>query len=130
MKTGTKIVIGVVLGGLFLVALASTLLPSRECARKSPSASIARMRSSVCSSRVTSRDAGSTAPAGSLPNADEELWVIQRPKVSKTAADAVAPGCGMLKARFPDEQKEIPLPLKHTDVSAWITGYTASIFSS
>jgi len=117
MKTGTKIVIGVVLSGLLLMGLASFLLPSLSRARE---------LSSRCAARWRSQDAPS-APAGSLPNVDEELWVIQRPKASEEAAYAGPPHCGMLKAKLRVEQQEIPLPLKHTDVRAWITGYIATV---
>lgn len=120
MRTGTKIMIGVVLVGLLLVGLASLLLPSLSRARELSSTLVARS---------AARRAASATPAGSLPiiQRDEELWVIQRPKVSGTAADAEVPGCGMLIAKLPAEQKEIPLPLRHTDVSAWIAGYIATV---
>ena len=117
MRTRTKIVIGILLGGLLLMGLASVLMPSLSRARELSSKLVARQGQ---------WNAASVAPAGSLPNADEELWVIQRPKVAQTAADARAPGCGTLKAKL-SARKEIPLPLKHTNVSAWITGYIATV---
>ncbi|MHC4674007.1 MAG: hypothetical protein ACYTBZ_16100, partial [Planctomycetota bacterium] len=118
MKTATKIVVGVVFVVLLLVGLASVLLPSlhraRECSLR-------------CAARIGSWDATLSAPAGSLPNVGEEVWVIQRPQDPQVTADEEIPGCGMLKAKLRAEEKEIPLPLKHTDVEAWITGYIATV---
>ena len=61
MKTGTKIVIGVVLGGLLLVGLASILLPTLYRAREFSSRSAVRLGSRYAPS----------ASAGSLPGADD-----------------------------------------------------------
>lgn len=68
---------------------------------------------------------GIAAIPGSLPSPEEELWVIQRATESgedHPAADT--PGSGVLKAKM--AEKEIPVPLKHTDVRATITGYIAA----
>jgi Ca-activated chloride channel family protein len=59
--------------------------------------------------------------------ASEELWVIQRPDVPAPPTDQDVPGCGMLRAKRPDQKKEIPLPLKHTDVDARVAGYIATV---
>jgi Ca-activated chloride channel family protein len=62
-----------------------------------------------------------------MPNLDEEVWVIQRytgePSASEPATDT--PGSGMLKTQVAD--KEVPLPLKHTDVKARISGYIGTV---
>ncbi|HET6247686.1 MAG TPA: VIT domain-containing protein [Tepidisphaeraceae bacterium] len=60
--------------------------------------------------------------------ANEEIWVIQRP-ADEQAADAKndVPGTGSLLKRDTTTNTTIPIPLKHTDVSASITGYIASV---
>jgi Ca-activated chloride channel family protein len=69
---------------------------------------------------------GVAAPEGSLPSLDEEIWVIQRASGEQASPPTDdTPGCGMLKASLPD--KEIPLPLKHTDVKADISGYIGTV---
>lgn len=69
---------------------------------------------------------GLEAPPGSLPSPDEELWVIQRSDQSVPQPIEEQPGTGALMAKTPDDQ-EIPLPLKHTDVKAAISGYIATV---
>ncbi|MGQ9651735.1 MAG: VIT domain-containing protein [Phycisphaerae bacterium] len=68
------------------------------------------------------------ASPGALPFPGEELWVIQRPsgEQPKPAGEDI-PGSGELRAKLPGETKEIPLPLKHTDVQAAIAGYIATV---
>jgi len=57
----------------------------------------------------------------------EELWIIQKPTAMVEASDKETPGCGQLCAKLPEEEKEVPLPLKHTDVAARIAGYIATV---
>ncbi|MGZ8900638.1 MAG: VIT domain-containing protein, partial [Limisphaerales bacterium] len=58
--------------------------------------------------------------------AGEELWVIYRPQRAESAiTDDQYPGTGALMTRI--EEKEAPLPLKHTDVKASVVGYIASV---
>jgi len=64
---------------------------------------------------------------GSLPSASEELWIIQKPDKVAQPADENRPGSGALMAVMPGEEKQIPLPLKHTDVSASISAYIATV---
>lgn len=66
-------------------------------------------------------------PPSSLPSIDEELWVIARPEVPPSEADEDSPGSGALVAKLPDTEEEVPIPLKHTDVSASISGYIATV---
>ena len=66
------------------------------------------------------------APAGSMPSAGEELWIIEKPD-QPAQADPNAPGSGSLMAKLPDAEKEVPVPLKHTDVKASISGYVATV---
>ena len=63
--------------------------------------------------------------AAETPLADEEIWVIARGSdvVAQRADDS--PGSGALMAKI--EQKEIPMPLKHTDVRASVSGYIGEV---
>src|SRR5262249_25858835 len=57
---------------------------------------------------------------------DEELWVIAQPTCT-TPADDQTPESGCLLAKLPGQAERVPVPLKHTDVSASITGYIATV---
>jgi len=86
-------------------------------------------------------EAAAAPEADALPAtlaAGEELWVIARHKVEPDHTQAAMqqredddyPGCGALVipalAGHPD-QTNIPVPLKHTSVSAEIAGYIATV---
>ena len=58
--------------------------------------------------------------------AQDEIWVITRPE-KQVVDDGNTPGCGVMMAKLPREEKEIPLPLKHTDVKGQISGYVATV---
>lgn len=64
---------------------------------------------------------------GSLPSIDEELWVIARPEAPSEKDEGDFPGSGALMAKLPDTEKEVPVPLKHTNVKASISGYIATV---
>lgn len=56
----------------------------------------------------------------------EELWIIHRPaREANPAEDEQYPGSGTLMTRV--AEKEVPLPLKRTDVKANVTAYIASV---
>ena len=55
----------------------------------------------------------------------DELWVIARSSDSQPQAADDSPGCGSLMAQV--EGKEVPMPLKHTDVRASVSGYIGSV---
>jgi Ca-activated chloride channel family protein len=58
----------------------------------------------------------------------DEVWVIARPdEAFPDAALGDAPGAGELRAKLPGQEKEILLPLKHTDVKAAVSGYIATV---
>ena len=60
-----------------------------------------------------------------LPYAgDEEIWVIQKPAATDTAATD-DPRTGSMVATV--DSKEVPLPLRHTDVKAQINGYISTV---
>jgi Ca-activated chloride channel family protein len=71
---------------------------------------------------------GSLAPsrlAAETPLPDEEIWIIARGSDVVTQPVDDSPGSGALIAKV--EQKEIPMPLKHTDVRASVNGYIADV---
>jgi Ca-activated chloride channel family protein len=82
--------------------------------------------------RAGPRVARNTLPLSSLPAPDEELWVIQKPAAAAEARDIDGqpiPGSGTLVAVPPGgkERQLVPVPLKHTDVKASISGYVAAV---
>ncbi len=69
-------------------------------------------------------------PPGGLPALDEEVWVIvKHDPAAAPADDEPVPGCGAMMCRLPGagQVKNVPLPLEHTDVSASISAYIASV---
>jgi Ca-activated chloride channel family protein len=83
---------------------------------------------------------GGNLPRGGMPGAGlaepsqapvsesagfDELWVIARASDSEAQPTADSPGTGALMAEI--EQKEVPMPLKHTDVHASVSCYIGSV---
>ena len=66
-------------------------------------------------------------PVELLNVSEDEIWVIARSETQAVPVDEDAPGCGAMLAKLPKVDKEIPLPLKHTDVKGQIIGYIATI---
>ncbi|MGD8499802.1 MAG: VIT domain-containing protein [Phycisphaerales bacterium] len=68
-------------------------------------------------------------PAELVHVSADEIWVIAKHETQAVPvpADDDTPGCGAMLARRPKEDKEIPLPLKHTDVKGQISGYIATV---
>jgi Ca-activated chloride channel family protein len=58
---------------------------------------------------------------------DEELWLMAADTGAPAARAEEAPGSGALMARLPGGEKDVPVPLKHTDVQAHISGYIATV---
>jgi Ca-activated chloride channel family protein len=73
---------------------------------------------------------GQLGPAipGSLPSPGEELWIIARDDSGEPAkgGNDDSPGSGALLVQT-GKGKEVPLPLKHTDVQASVLGYIATV---
>ena len=59
------------------------------------------------------------------PVGTEEIWVVARGDRSETDISDKTPGSGALMAKI--EHKEVPMPLKHTDVHASVSGYLGSV---
>jgi len=66
-------------------------------------------------------------PAELLNVTADEIWVIAKSETQAVPADEDTPGSGAMLAKLPEEEKEIPLPLKHTDVKGQISGYIATV---
>ena len=71
--------------------------------------------------------AGDPQVPGVFRLAGEELWIIEQPEAPAAAADEEGPPSGALLATSVGERKDVPVPLKHTDVKASITGYIATV---
>jgi len=75
-------------------------------------------------------------PLQSSISPEDEVWVIAKAPAGEVAHSGGGggrddlPGCGGIVCRPPGQQdtdKQVPLPLKHTDVEAAIAGYIASV---
>jgi len=56
---------------------------------------------------------------------EDEIWVIAKAETQAVGDEYDTPGSGAMLATV--EEKEIPLPLKHTDVKGQISGYIATV---
>jgi len=79
------------------------------------------------SSEEAQRSESGRIYSGLLSVTADEIWVIARPETQAVPAGEDTPGCGAMLAKLPKEDKEIPLPLKHTDVKGQISGYIATV---
>jgi Ca-activated chloride channel family protein len=122
MKRAAVIVLGVLAAGVAMVAIGCSdrfagLAPSTgEMARPAPA--FARIRT-----------AEERTPTFRKPLAypGEELWIIEQPPASPAPPAEDVPGSGELRAKVAGQEKDVPLPLKHTDVKAAISGYIATV---
>ena len=73
------------------------------------------------------RSRGRLMPVELLNVTADEIWVIAKAETQTLPIDEDKPGSGAMLARLPEEEKEIPLPLKHTDVKGQISGYIATV---
>src|SRR6266511_1895569 len=77
---------------------------------------------------VPAKDAAiSRQQIGSHSLPDDELWIISRSISDDGSRNDDSPGSGSMLAKLSDAPTEIPLPLKHTDVKAFISGYIATV---
>jgi len=65
------------------------------------------------------------AAPGSFPSPAEEIWVISRTRSISNPYAKDVPGSGSMIVE--DGEKRVPMPLKHTDVKAAISGYIATV---
>ncbi len=63
--------------------------------------------------------------ADTMPVSADELWIVARSSDSTAQSAEDSPGSGALMAKV--DEKEVPMPLKHTDVRASVSGYIGSV---
>ena len=68
---------------------------------------------------------GSRSALAALPAGSEELWILARGGGDTVAPSEETPGSGALMAKV--EEKQVPMPLKHTDVHASVSGYIGAV---
>jgi Ca-activated chloride channel family protein len=73
---------------------------------------------------ASGRPGGQTL-ANPIPSNSEELWILARGDAATGQPSDDSPGSGALLAKV--EEKEIPMPLKHTDVRASVSGYLGTV---
>jgi len=64
------------------------------------------------------------ASANALPSTGDEVWIIAR-REHGVLPSQNAPGSGALMTKV--DEKEVPLPLKHTEVRAFIQGFIGTV---
>ena len=57
----------------------------------------------------------------------EELWIIEAPVSATPPAGDDTPGTGSLLARRASGEEQVPIPLEHTQVTAAVSGYIATV---
>ena len=72
---------------------------------------------------------GAAPEAASAAGPVDELWVVARPNDVEAAppADQQTPGSGALMTTLPGQSKPVPVPLRHTEVTARIDAYIATV---
>ncbi len=99
---------------------------SRRQYRVAPQDSTSRSLSVIRGRSAPAQPAGRVSAELMTVSADE-IWVIVKPQTQVVPRGEDTPGCGAMLAKLPKEEKEIPLPLKHTDVKGRISGYIATV---
>jgi Ca-activated chloride channel family protein len=82
--------------------------------------------SQLNSNMTSNSDLQRQLPAELLNVTADEIWVIAKAETGRIV-DEDSPGSGAMLAKLPQEEKEISLPLKHTDVKGQISGYIATV---
>ena len=110
--------------GLFLSMLIALVL--QGCASSKPE--VTGVSSSAPSFVGTRSGFGGYDRSGHQPaklsGRTEELWILARGEISSAESEP-GPGSGALLAKI--EEKEVPMPLKHTDVRASVSGYIGTV---
>jgi Ca-activated chloride channel family protein len=68
---------------------------------------------------------GPVSRLAALPAGSEELWILARGSDGPVEPSDEAPRSGALMAKV--EEKQVPMPLKHTDVRASVSGYIGAV---
>jgi Ca-activated chloride channel family protein len=122
MKIRKPTLVEIIIAAACLALLLSVLMPSLSKVRyQSRSARYEADKRQL----AMMKELGEIAEGEFLP-ASEELWVIVKPE-TQVQDDENTPGCGAMMAKLPKEKKEVPLPLKHTDVKGSVAGYIATV---
>ncbi len=130
---GDKLTTGYLLGtdgkehdGYFDYGLSERVQQTPSQAPRSPGV-VRRYAAGGPGSRELDRLSVDRIPAELMNVLADEIWVIAKPETQAVPAGEDTPGSGAMLATLPDEEKEIPLPLKHTDVKGQISGYIAAV---
>ena len=135
----TTFLLGLVVAVLIGACAWRDIAPSDESTSQLPAEPVAASRagsSALHEVVVQGRARAETDQRTLAPMSGEELWIIATPGQTDTGIDVhedTSPGSGAMLASFlpGDEQngytKELPLPLKHTDVHAQIVGYVSTV---
>ncbi len=127
-----KLLIVVFVVALFLALTVPALQKAQSCARARRASDL------VISAQIRDSDisfAGRNGQPGNPVNAQrpidapiraDELWIIEQPRMAANQPKDM-PGGGELRAKLPDQEKHVTLPLKHTDVKAAISAYIATV---
>ncbi len=114
-----------------LAVVAGGLLVSLSGCMKSPMrvTSVAGLSAGTGVGRPATPEAGAgmrAALPGSVPSPEEEVWIIAKGDTGAVEPGKDDPGTGAMLAKS-DAIKDVPLPLKHTEVRASISGYIATV---
>jgi len=115
--------------------------PAAESGRAAPGAmSFKYAATGAAADSGTAQALGGLIPGQTIPSPDEELWIVARGSAlqgvnlfqtnigfTPAGEEPAIPGTGALVARLPNATTPVPVPLKHTDVKANITGYIATV---
>jgi Ca-activated chloride channel family protein len=121
----TKTLIASILLGLTAAVLVGTTIVGCSSMQSLRQGQLADRFAAGLFGPSASPSAGQLSAALTGVSADE-IWVIARPEM-QVVDDGNTPGSGAMLAKLPQEEKEIPLPLKHTDVKGQISGYIATV---
>ncbi|MBN2315075.1 MAG: VWA domain-containing protein, partial [Sedimentisphaerales bacterium] len=99
--------------------------PSHDRKLKKPG--LSQLPLPICSMSAGKTHSNKPLPVELIHVSADEIWVIAKSETQAVPADEDTPGCGAMLAKRPQEEKEIPLPLKHTDVKGQISGYIATV---
>lgn len=127
---GATTLLAVAAGTIFLRGCASPFARARDSVTPHSTGPAAVFDYSVLPSmgaRQGQRSVRLDAAASLASRGQEELWVVARPPSGPTPTDDAIPGTGALMAKRPGQDKDVPLPLAHTDVRAAIAAYVASV---
>jgi Ca-activated chloride channel homolog len=127
MKSGIPLAV-------FLCALVALIVTGCETQRHSNQSPLTRGASPATPAGSYIGTQNLSIASQEILTQEERVYFLRQPQVDSeqvTPTDADTPGSGAMLGLMPtpgsDEIKQVPLPLKHTDVKASISGYIASV---